>query len=56
MTLEQYKEQVFKYDGEAKPITIGEIWDELPRGARRAIEREVKKGKNPDVMDFWGVE
>ena len=52
MTIEEYKAQVFKYDGEAKPVTIGDIWGEIPRVGRRMIERIVRQGGNPDVLDF----
>ena len=50
--LETYKSQVFKYDGNAEPITIGEVWDTISRHNRRMIERQVKKGKNPDISDY----
>lgn len=50
--LEAYKSQVFKYDGNAEPITIGEVWDTISRHNRRMIERQVKKGKNPDIVDY----
>lgn len=52
MTIEEYKSQPFKYDGDCKPIPISEIWPDLSRGARREIERQVKKGKNPDIMNY----
>ena len=52
MTLEEYKAQPFKYDGECKPVPISEIWPDLPRCDRRKIERLVKKGKNPDIMNY----
>ena len=52
MTIEEYKAQPFKYDGECNPVMIGEIWTELSRRDRREIERLVKKGKNPDIMDY----
>lgn len=50
--LEAYKSQVFKYDGNAEPVTIGEVWDTISRHNRRMIERQVKKGKNPDIVDY----
>lgn len=50
--LEAFKSQVFKYDGNAQPITIGEVWDTISRHNRREIERQVKKGKNPDIVDY----
>lgn len=52
MTIEEYKSQPFKYDGECKPVPISEIWPDLPRRVRREIERLVKKGKNPDITGF----
>ena len=51
MTIEEYKAQVFKYDGKG-PVTIGDEWPYLPRATRREIERLVKKGKNPDMRDY----
>ena len=51
MTIEEYKSQVFKYDGKG-PVTIGDEWPYLPRAARREIERLVRKGKNPDIMNY----
>jgi hypothetical protein len=50
--LETYKSQVFKYNGNAEPVTIGEVWDTISRHNRRMIERLVKKGKNPDIVDY----
>lgn len=50
--LEAYKAQVFKYDGNAEPVTIGDVWDTISRHNRRMIERQVKKGKNPDIVDY----
>ena len=52
MTLEEYKAQPFKYDGECKPGPISEIWPDLSRHDRREIERLVKKGKNPKITDY----
>ena len=51
MTIEEYKAQVFKYDGKG-PVTIGDEWPYLPRATRREIERLVKKGKEPDFLDY----
>lgn len=51
-SIEEYKAQPFKYDGECKPVPISEIWNDIPRRNRREIERLVKKGKNPDIMDY----
>lgn len=50
MTIEEYKAQEFK------DSTIGDYWTTFSRRTRRAIERLVKKGKNPDVMDFLDTE
>lgn len=52
MTIEEYKAQPFKYDGNCNPIPISEIWPDIPRKDRREIERLVKKGKNPDIMNY----
>ena len=52
MTIEEYKAQPFKYDGDCKPVPIGDIWTDLPRRDRREIERLVKKGKNPKSTDY----
>ena len=52
MTIEEYKAQPFKYDGECKPIPISEIWPNLSRRERREIERLVREGKNPDIMRY----
>lgn len=52
MTIEEYKAQPFKYDGECKPVTISEIWMNLARQERREIRRQLKKGKNPDIMNY----
>lgn len=52
MTIEEYKAQPFKYDGECKPVPISEIWGLLTRRQRREIERLVHKGKNPDIMSY----
>ena len=51
MAIEEYKAQMFKYDGKG-PVTIGDEWPYLPRATRREIERLVKKGKNPDILKF----
>lgn len=52
MTIEEYKTQPFKYDGEGRPVPISEIWSDLSRRDRREMERLVKKGKNPDIMKY----
>ena len=52
MTIEQYKSQPFKYDGECRPVPISDIWPDLSRSTRREIERLVKKGRNPDIMNY----
>lgn len=53
MTIEEYKAQPFKYDGECKPVPISAIWGGLSRRTRREIERLVKKGKIPDIQDYY---
>ena len=52
MSLEEYLRQPFKYDGECKPVPISEIWMDLTRQERREIQRELKKGKEPNIMDY----
>ena len=53
MTIEEYKAQPFKYDGECKPVPISEIWNSwLTRKQRREITTLVRKGKNPDIMNY----
>jgi hypothetical protein len=52
MTIEEYKAQPFKYDGDGNPVPISEIWADLSRRDRREIERLVKRGKNPDIMKY----
>lgn len=52
MTIEEYKAQPFKYDGNCNPVPISEIWSDIPRKDRREIERLVKKGKNPDITKY----
>lgn len=53
MTLEEYKAQHFKYDGNCNPVPIGEIWNSwLTRKQRREITAIVRKGKNPDIMKY----
>lgn len=46
MTIEEYKAQPFK------DATIGDYWYTFDRKTRREIERLVKKGKNPDIMNY----
>lgn len=52
MTIEEYKAQPFKYDGNCNPVPISEIWPDILRKDRRKIERLVKKGKNPDIIKY----
>ena len=47
MTLEEYKAQPFM------GATIGDYWYTFDRRTRREIERLVKKGKNPDIMNYY---
>jgi len=35
-----------------KDATIGDYWYTFDRKTRREIERLVKKGKNPDIMNY----
>lgn len=51
MTLEEYKQQPFKYAGDGL-VLISDEWSALSRRKRREIERLVKKGKNPDFVDY----
>lgn len=46
MTIEEYKAKPFK------DATIGDYWSTFDRRTRREIERLVKKGKNPDIMNY----
>lgn len=46
MTIEEYKAQSFK------DATIGDYWYTFDRRTRREIERLVKKGKNPDILNY----
>ena len=46
MTIEEYKGQPFK------DATIGDWWNTFDRRTRREIVRLVKKGKNPDIMNY----
>lgn len=46
MNIEEYKAQPFK------DATIGDYWYTFDRRTRREIERQVKKGKNPDIMRY----
>lgn len=52
MTIEEYKSQIFKYGGESEPWYIKDVWPEISRRNRREIERLVKKGNNPDILDY----
>lgn len=53
MTLDEYKQQILKTAGEGEDITYGMVWKQLTRRERREIERQVKKGKNPDLRDLF---
>lgn len=44
--IEEYKKQPFK------DATIGDYWHTFDRRTRREIERLVKKGKNPDILNY----
>jgi hypothetical protein len=52
MTLDEYKTQPFKYDGNCNPVPISVIWNTLARKERREIARLVHKGKNPDITKY----
>ena len=52
MTLEEYLKQPFKYDGNCEPVPISEVWMDIPRKDRREIQRLLKKGKNPNIVDY----
>lgn len=52
MTIEEYKAQPFKYDGNCNPVPIADVWMSLTRSERREIIRLVKKGKNPNIVDY----
>lgn len=52
MTIEEYKAQPFKYDGNCNPVPISEIWGWLTRKERREITTLVHKGKNPDITKY----
>jgi len=52
MTLEEYLKQPFKYDGKCEPVPISEVWMDIPRKDRREIQRLLKKGKNPNIVDY----
>ena len=53
MTIEEYKSQHFKTNGNGEILFIADIWDEIGRRNRRKIERLVKKGRNPDILDYF---
>lgn len=53
MTLAEYLQQPFKYDGECKPVPISSIWMDLTRQERREIQRQLKKGKTPRIQDYF---
>lgn len=44
--MNEYLKQPFK------DATIGDYWHTFDRKTRREIERLVKKGKNPDIMNY----
>lgn len=44
--IEEYKKQPFK------DATIADYWHTFDRRTRREIERQVKKGKNPDIVNY----
>ena len=46
MTIEEYKAKPFK------DAAIGDYWSTFDRRTRREIERLVKDGKNPDIMNY----
>ena len=46
ITIEEYKAHPFK------DATIKDYWSTFDRRTRREIERLVKKGKNPDIMNY----
>ena len=52
MTIEEYKQQPFKYDGNGNPVPISEVWGWLTRRAKREIATLVHKGKNPDISRY----
>ena len=52
MTLEEYLSKPFKYDGNCEPVPISEIWMDIPRKDRREIQRLLKKGKVPEIIDY----
>lgn len=52
MTLKQYLDRPFKYDGNGEPWLIKEIWRELTRAQRREIQQKLKKGIIPDIISY----
>ena len=52
MTLEEYLNKPFKYDGNGKPVPISDIWMDIPRARRRTIQRLLKKGEVPNIVDY----
>lgn len=52
MTIEEYKKQPFKFDGNCQPVLIEEIWHELPRASRREITKLVKNGIIPNIQHY----
>lgn len=52
MTIEEYKQRPFKTNGAGEELLVSDIWNELSRRNRREIERLVKKGRIPDIVDY----
>lgn len=52
MTLDEYLQLPFKTDGEGNDILIKDIFVSISRRIRRKIQRELKKGKIPDITYF----
>lgn len=60
MSFEDWKNQVFKYggtdeNGNTEIITNGDEFPHLSRKARRWIQTQLKKGKNPSILDVYDV-
>ena len=52
MTLEEYLEKPFKTDGQGNDVLISDVWGFLTRKERREIQRLLKEGKEPDIVDY----
>jgi hypothetical protein len=52
MTLEEFLQTPFKYDGKAQPVPVSEIWSSLTRAQRREVQRHLKKGRVPNICDY----